>query len=457
MTTGRFFSNGIDGTTGGYAREPLDTRQAAAEARRSRPEAKELLDLRRWSVRICENSFAPMGFDPLMLAEAGWGVIFAHDAPPQVRDALGLLLRHRQAGCSRSTGELYREYAGPAGYRRGESKRDFLSRQGVVPGVVDPRRVPYYLLLVGDPEGIPFSFQADMGLEYAVGRIHFPTPEGYARYAQSVVRSETEAPPPARPVIFFGTNHPEDPVTTAACGFVAGLARELAQDKPDLKFEQLLGEQASKARLLDLLSGRAPELLFTATHGISFRFDDPRRFPHQGALLCADWPGASAWGGRPIPHEFYLAAEDIPDRADLRDTLAFLYASHSGGFPRSEPFSSALTPLAQRLLGSPHGALAVAGYMDRLWSRSSGGDRERGQQAVFASVLLRLLEGQPIGHALEFLSQRYAELSIQLSHLVEETENSPQDDEELAVLWAANQDVHGCVILGDPAVRLPRR
>ena len=128
---------------------------------------------------------------------------------------------------------------------------------------------------------------------------------------------------------------------------------------------------------------QTPALLVTGSHGMEFPLDDPRQLPHQGALLCHDWPGHAAWGGRPIPEEFYLAGDHLAAGADLRGMIAFFFACYGAGTPQLDDFSRQafkermpiasqpfVADLPRKMLSHPRGALAVIGHIDRAWTFS---------------------------------------------------------------------------------------
>lgn len=471
MTVSQLYFNGIDAVSGSYLFPPMAPGEISALAQGPPQNVEHLTELRWWIQRIREATFAPReGVDPKNLAKAGWGVIFPYDADPAIREALRELLelRKRQAGAEKE--QYYREFVGADGYRPGKSKRAFLARHGAGPGPADPDKVPYYLLIVGDPEAVPFSFQYQLDVQYAVGRICFDTEEEYACYARAVVAAESGQVTLPRRAAFFGARNADDPATAlSADELVAPLAEYVAANS-DWTVQKWLAADATKARLTSLLHGEmSPALLFAACHGVGFSNGDQRQRPHQGALLCEDWPGPSSWR-EAIPPRFYLSADDVGADALVLGLIAFLFACYGGGTPRLDDFAhrtitqrQEITPhafiagLPRRLLGHPKGgALAVVGHVERVWGYSFTWPGAGRQLQAFESTIKRLMEGHPIGSAMEYFSERYAELSSDLSAELEEIKFGRRpDDIALSALWTANNDARSYTIVGDPAVRLP--
>lgn len=466
--------NGIDATTGAYItqatpEELVDWALAASEA----ADAQALKDaLRRYQVNSQPHLRVEYGVDVTNLAETGWGIIFAKDDPqaPAIRDALAPLLTQRR----QRAGDLYREYSGDDGYQAGESKLYFLARHDVdITGPVKPGAMPYYLLLVGSPEVIPFTFQYQLDIQYAVGRVHFGTLEEYAAYAEGVVSAET-TPTFAHPrrAAFFSVANPNDQATHLSHQhLVEPLATNL-QTYPDWRVDLISPEAALKPRLGQLLGGDdAPAFLFTASHGVRFPDGDPRQVEQQGALLCGEWPGP--YPPQALSPDWYFSAEDLAADAHLNGLVAFHFACFSAGTPCENDFDHlqdnmpgvlAARPfvarLPQRLLAG--GALAVIGHVERAWPHAylwPGGGR---QLQVFQEALRKLLDGAPVGFVMEGFNERYAEIAAELTSalqpyklLVRSGLEPPLAEKvRLGGLWTSQNDARSYVILGDPAVRL---
>ena len=459
--------NGINGATGAYGLPRLTPERLAALVRGER--APDNLDELRRRMILQAQKDVIEGIDSDDLSQAGWGVIFAHNAEPALQEALSDLLALRQS----QAGERFRVFAGPDGYRPTDNKLRFLSRHGAAAaGAVDPEVVPYYLLIVGSPEAIPYSFQQQLDVQYATGRVCFDTLEQYANYARSVVASERQSPTgtAARPggLAFFGAANPGDaPTQLSATRLVEPLAQRFRNYRP----QTCIGADATKASLAGLLSPAAvtpPSLLFLATHGMEFPPGHPRHLRHQGALLCQDWTGPDQWKG-PIPQDLYFAGDDLTRDADLGGLVAFLFACYGAGTPSLADWPGlalgSATPaspkpfvagLAQRLLGLPKGALAVIGQVGRAWSYSFTwpGTNQRQHTRTFEGALLRLLAGKRVGQAVELFNSRYAELCTSLNDLLAAVSAGQDvDPADLTFTWTATNDARGYTLVGDPAVR----
>lgn len=457
--------HGIDGESGRYDQPSLgidELRELVRREEASRP-------VPTTTARPPVAQALREGVDPRRLEQAGWAAVFAQSADPAIRTALEPLLSHRRRQVGSTSGRRFRELTGRQGYRLGESKLRFLARQGAGPGPVDPDRFPYYVMLVGEPAEIPFSFQYELDVQYAVGRLCFESPEAYAAYAESVVVAETAAPRPRR-AVFFGVRKEGDPATELCHDLlVEPLARRLRGEVDPWTVETVLGPDATKSRLNRLLGGaETPDLFFSACHGLHLDEESPHQRRLQGALVCQDWPGPDV-GFDPSLEPPYFAADDVSDGAELGGLIAFFFACFSAGTPKDNNFfhrggdeveeiadRAFVAKLPQKLTGHPKGgALAVVGHIDRAWTFSFKWPSTGAQLEVFRSTLRRLMAGHPVGSAMEYFNQRFAELEVDLGALRRHLSfGRPADALEECSLWTARNDARNFVVLGDPAVRI---
>jgi len=201
---------------------------------------------------------------------------------------------------------------------------------------------------------------------------------------------------------------------------------------------------------------------------MGFPPDDPRQMPHQGALLCQDWPGPRRHRGE-IPHDHYFAADDVGEGARLLGTIAFHFACYGAGTPRLDDFpgnslriADVVAPrpfvsrLPRRLLGHPRGGvLAVIGHVERAWGYSIRPAGLGNRLLPFRNLLGRVLRGDPVGLATKDFSDRYAASTMRILNLTTGTNPGPKPREaEMKALWVERNDAQNYVLLGDPAVRL---
>lgn len=468
-----FTSNGVNGSTGAYLTPPLAAQDMVHRAMLDRgPAASSLVQRSRASEKRYGTRF---GVDPLRLDSSGWGVLFAQGETDEVRAALQPLLAWRREQAK----ERFHEYAEEDGHTPGLSKESFLIARGSAPGQpVDPALIPYYLLLVGGADRIPFDFQYELGMQYAVGRVAFATAAEYASYANSVVRAEQGQLKRQRRVAFFGPSSADDEATLQSSShLVAPLAQSVhAFNRAGGWQDQvLLGAEATRQQLAALIAS-GPALLFTASHGVGFPSSHPLQARDQGALLCADWPGPLEHAG-PLPTNYYLSGDDVARGPGPGGLIAMHFACFGAGTPEFDDFSAIdfaspasvawparlaptpmIAPLVQHMLGHPGGgALAVVGHIDRAWGWSFAWPGTRTSQlGVFEDTLNRLLAGQPVGHAMEQFKAQHGDLAASLTMQLQKASLGKRvtNADELAGMWTAHNDARNYVVMGDPAVRL---
>jgi hypothetical protein len=457
--------NGVDADSGSYLFARTRLEQVARVIRAQQPDPEHVANLEARERAETEKKLTlAFGRNPTRLDEAGWALVVADDIGPEIVDALAPLRDWRR----QQAGELYRELSGPAdGVHVGEDSQDFLIRHGVAPNdVADPRQLPYYVLLVGGPDHVPFSLQYQLGLQRAVGRLHFDTAAEYARYAENVVTAETSPPPiPSTPrVHVFATRNPGDfPTALSSSRLADPLVQDLKETAAEVDAD--IGETATKQRLNEIFTSEERlDLLFTATHGVAKSGQGQRDM--QGALLCQEWQGP-VHEPKPLAPAEYFGAGDLDSSRPVSATVIFSFGCYSAGTPHMTDFIDMPTPaasadppfvarLAQQLLSHPRGGcLAFVGHVDRAWNCSFLWKGIQPRILPFTNTISAFLSGLPLGLAMEYVSARYATTATQLVDLLHQTRawGRVVDDRELANLWIATNDARNFLLVGDPAIR----
>jgi hypothetical protein len=487
MSEEQLVFNGINIHTGDYIIPPMTLKEFSGLVEQETPIDRYRLAILRARNSLGENRLGAQDSvdDIQKLAEAGWGIIFPAGMNADHLKALKAALHPLLALRKQQAGAYYNEFCGEKGYRSNDTPGSWLPRHGMSPvEQADPSKVPYYLLLVGSPEEIPFTFQCDLDVIYAVGRLYFEQGEGetfedtlahYASYAQSVANAENREGFLHHKAAFFGVaNYYDEHTSRSSRLLVAPLATELQQKYQNWETIQYLKEQATKDTLSQLINGaNPPALLFTASHGVETDLTTFQAQCLQGALLCQDWPGP-VWGlkRQGLKESFYFSAHDVSDNAALLGMITFHFACYGAGTTRFKQLhyttpthqrqmtKDFISYLPQRLLSHPKGgALAVIGNINQVLGYSFTWPGIGKQISAMRDTLGRLMAGKRVGWAVECLNQRHATSSAVWSSKQTEIEHhlilNEKAQKELAELWTAYTDARNYFLLGDPAVKLP--
>jgi len=427
-------------------------------------------------------SFAlPHYLEPGLLSDARWGAILptqfgATPLEAEHLKALEKLEARRQEQMGFSTPYRW-EY--PVGKWKDADWVDyqaFLNQHGLVAGLVNPEIFPYYVLVVGPPEKIPWLFQQYLAGDYAVGRLWFDEPGDVTRYVEALMDYEQEsAPPPAaKRALFTAVRHAGDPATeNSAAHLTLPLYQYLSDPARAKGFASRLllgnepGRAATKANFLASLAARGekpPALIFTSSHGYEISDfqarDQEEQELLQGAMVFQDYPG-------PLhaldPSQVLAGAEIEALELPAAGSFAFSYACFSAGTPRKADweFPGLLRPgktiaardfvarSAQKYLA--RGMLGFIGHVSRTHRFAYQSPDLTGEHnQLYKGLLADLVSGWPAGYAAQMLTEQWSKLTTSLHKQKE----SGAAKETIVNTYLARNDYRGFVLLGDPFARL---
>jgi hypothetical protein len=415
--------------------------------------------------------------DPNDLTQAGWAILFASDADPAIQVQLQPLIDLRKSQVQDD--KLFQIFLGNRGVGPGQTAASWAQQRGVsLTAPVDPYQggVPFYLLIVGSPERIPFEFQAMMKMEWAVGRLHFDNMDDYGRYAQAVVQyeSKTYTPIQRKSAAVWITRNYGDPATAMLCGALSEdflATNNLLGARRQFTTQPFVNDKATKAQLIEILRGNVPggppAVIFTGSHGCDYSGADVvTQTKMQGCLLTQDW-----MPGNPANSTNQFCADDVPADAQLLGTMGFLFACFSGGCPTvngyyfnkdGSPITIAPTPTVSRLPQTllSRGMLAVIAHVDLAFPYAFQDVAGTPQVQAVRTPLELLMSGKRAGLAADSLSLMWSSRSSQLDSMRAAAPGTAANAAPtpaaaaVAQMTIARDDAKNYIVLGDPAAQL---
>ena len=357
----------------------------------------------------------------------------------------------RRRGCKRIARAAYRtshertsvarQNKDPRIYSPGEKeKHGWLATVSAL-AASGPKKFPYYLLVIGSPEKIPFSFRHQLGVEYGVGSLHFDSADEYSRYVRSLIDYEKREDDSycersaflRRPSSIRSGNANErrsfSKTTYRRWQRRSAGQRQIRDFKPKNFGRGCDQNRANGAHSRRRQKQKPPSFLFTA----STAWDFPRdiRIKSAGrALLCQDWPGF----GAVRPGIIIFRRLIFLRKARVHGMITFHFACYGAGTPAHdrfihEPGSPPPEIAPQSFIAAlPTGVAHSSGrWSARLYRtcRARVGlldcHFKSGRSVLpFENAIGRILKGEPVGLAMKDFYERYASLSVSLSSMLEE-------------------------------------
>lgn len=398
----------------------------------------------------------------------GWGLVVA-ESLKKLPDPLSLLVAARKAPVFRFRPNWEHSLTLLRDTDRGIDVDVSGARRGTAKGAL-----PYYLLIYGDPEQIPWALQFVLNANRCVGRLHL-SGEALANYVNALMNAFANEPADPYSTVTWATDHGPDDITRLMRTHIALKVHTKLQGDSEIgaRARFLDGAttpaDASRERLLEVLSEIKPGLIVTTSHGQTGPLDDRNSMLRMlgvpvdqefraldVASLCNAWsPAGAVWychaccsAGSETPSAF---APLFPDSSDIGRVLRAV-----------ADLKSQVAPLPTALLGAKRPLRAFIGHVEPTfdWTLRNPSTGQPLTDGIVSALYPNLFQVKPrtsVGHAFRDWYLKLASLYAMWGNARDLYNVGARNTAELMLYQLAARDVQSTVILGDPAALLPLR
>lgn len=459
-------ANGINYSTGKPLLPPIDRTTFAKKIQQSLVKYdEEVRELASTSTRsrtfksVIRHKIIDLG-DP---KSSGWTYLINENDPDrsEIIKILKPLAEHRGMSDPKA----------PLMFNDGRQWQDWL-QENYHSLVLRGKKAPHYVLIVGDPDMVPFLFQSMLDCAASVGRVAFDKLEDLQIYINKIINIEKTGKSNLKEAFVFAPDYGVQDVTYFTHKFMAKPLAKYLQDELSVNVKTLLGNQATKQNLVHSLRTNSPALVYTAGHGLVAPDSSLSEQKKINGGICCQEADTSI-------QDWVFTADDVPDDQEsfLEGSVFFQFACYGYGTPAesdyehwfnelafnsSEDFISALP---KRLLAHPKGPVAYIGHLDTAFldafddpNPNPFATKWHVRMSPFVYAVKTLLgEYNPVGIAMEDMNKRYNTCNSLLSSCLDMQKRHPRNWEdfydEITNIFILRSDAQNYMVFGDPAVR----
>jgi hypothetical protein len=402
--------------------------------------------------------------DPLL---AGWTFLVAKNDPrrAEITEILKPLAKHR--GMEDPSAPLVFEA------ETQDSWGDWL-QENYYARELEGKKVPQYVLMVGGPDLLPFHFQSLMDTIANVGRLEFDSLATFKQYVEKVIRLEsTQDPVVKKEAILFAPDGGMNDPTYFSREYMVKPLNDHIKKQLNYQTTALMGDNATKQKLVKAFLGGRPALVYTASHGLGLTGDPIDQQKRYNGAICCQARGQ-------LTAQDLFCADDVPiDKPFLEGAVFFQFACYGYGTPAQSDYAHWLdnvpqkyadadfiAALPKRLVGHPRGPIAYVGHLDTAFlhgftDQNDPHIMERWHARIqpFLHAVNQLLEVQPSGLAMEDMNKKYSVYNVMLNSVYDRLKRgtfkwTPEAERRFVDTWMIRSDAQNYMIFGDPAARL---
>lgn len=403
----------------------------------------------------------------------GWGVILPDSDAPAADKARALDAPEcvRTLIAARSNAPVFRYVSTlPAGMLRRYAPDGSFTDPGIA-GLrgMDANAIPKFLLIIGSPQEIPWSFQYRLQLDAAVGRLDLDA-AGLEHYITALLTEWNGATVTrATPVVWAVDHGPQDITRLMRRTIADRLTNAFVTDAGQeftMPGGALSGDTSTGTALVDALVRRTPAFVATSSHGATGPLDDP--------------VSMAAQLGVPVDRDHAtLALAALTNTWSPHGTIWYAHACCSAGCDAVSSFSGVAAPtttlgqtltalgtlgaqsapLPKLLLGRSSPARAFIGHVEPTFDWTLR-DTRNGQTTT-AHIIdafyrqLHRASRPPLGLAMQVYYRGVGGLWRDVANARDDINTfKPGAVDELRRLRLIAADLESMVLLGDPTVTI---